>query len=268
MTNGLEIILPVRHGSHGLLRTAASLASQTDRRFAVLLSDDFSATGPTQIDEAQHQLVAAGIGVRRLRPPRGLKRLEHWNWAHAQSQAGWLKLLLPGEELKPLYVARLGECVTRHPHVRFVRCDVTLQTEWGPTIETAPFARNEISPVEFANYFPRSRNWISRSVNVACERTAWLAAGGYATQLPVCAALNFNVIQALHHGVQNLAEPLALVDTTEPPALNGNDAGRVNSVLETWLILRQARIYCLATRLPWSAKHLLLAALGAALSHD
>ena len=90
MSAGLEIIIPVRNGSQGLLQTTAALAAQTDRRFAVLLSDDFSATGPAQIDEAQHELTAAGIAVRRLRPPRGLRRLEHWNWAHAQSRAGWL----------------------------------------------------------------------------------------------------------------------------------------------------------------------------------
>jgi hypothetical protein len=123
-----------------------------------------------------------------------------------------------------------------------------------------------VDPLEFINYFPRRRDWISRSINVACERTAWLAAGGYATQLPAHAALNFNVVQALHHGVENLSEPLAFVDTTEAESLNGNGGGRVNSVLEMWLILRQARNYCLATKLPWAKKRLLAAAFAAAMS--
>jgi hypothetical protein len=268
MTAGLEIIIPVRNGSRRLLQTTASLAAQTDRRFAVLLSDDFSATGPAKIDEAQHQLATAGIAVRRLRPPRGLKRLEHWNWAHAQSRAGWLKLLLPGEELKPACVARLGRFVAERPHARFVRWDVDLRTEWGPETERAPGPRSSIGPAEFASFFPRARDWISRSINVACERTAWLSAGGYATQFPACAALNFNVILALHHGVENLPEALAFVDTTEPPSLNGNGGGRVNVLLEMWLILRQARNYCLATKLPWPNKHLLPAAFAAALSYQ
>ncbi len=268
MSAGLEIIIPVRNGSRRLLQTAASLAAQTDRRFAVLLSDDFSATGPAQIEEAQHQLASAGIAVRRLRPPRGWKRIEHWNWAHAQSRAGWLKLLLPGEELRPDYVERLGELVIRKPHARFVRCDLALQTEWGPAEERAPFPGGGMAPVEFAHYFPRRTAWISRSINVACERTAWLAAGGYATQLPGSAMLNFNVIQALHHGVENLDEPLAFVNSTEGPSLNGNGGERVNSVLEMWLILRQARNYCLAAKLPWATRHPLPAALAAAWSQS
>ncbi len=193
-----------------------------------------------------------------------MKRLEHWNWAHAKSQAGWLKLLLPGEQLKPEYVARLGACIEQRPHARFIRCDAVVQTDWGPVIERAPFPRPAVGAAEFMDYFPRSRDWISRSVNVACQRTAWLAAGGYATQLPGLAVLNFNVIQALHHGVENLPETLASVDSTMAGSLNGNGAERVNAVLELWLILRQAQIYCLAAKRPWPAKHLLLTALTAA----
>jgi hypothetical protein len=266
MSAGLEIIVPVRNGCRRLLETTASLAAQTNRRFAVLLSDDFSATGPAQIEEAQHQLAAAGIAARRLRPPRGLKRLEHWNWAHAQSRADWLKLLLPGEELRPAYVERLEELAAQKPRAKFIRCDLALQTEWGSAEERAPFTRSAVGPAEFTDYFPRRWGWISRSINMACERTAWLAAGGYAMQLPACAALNFNVIQALHHGVENLGEPLAFVNSTEGPALNGNGGERVNSVLEMWLILRQARNYCQAAKLPWTTRHLLPAALAAAWS--
>jgi hypothetical protein len=267
MSAGLEIIIPVRDGSHRLLPTAASLAAQTDRRFAVLLSDDFSATGPHQIDEAQNQLAVAGIQVRRLRPPRGLKRLEHWNWAHAQSRGGWVKLLLPGEELRPAYVERLGRCVAERPHARFIRCDVELRTEWGPVISRAPFAGNGVDPAEFVRYFPRQRKWIARSINVACDRTTWLSAGGYATQFPVRAALNFNVIQALHHGVENVPEPLVAVEAPERPDLSGNGGGRASAAIELWLILRQARNYCAATKLPWPKKHLLAAAFATAISH-
>jgi glycosyltransferase involved in cell wall biosynthesis len=266
MSAPLEIIIPVRDGNHALPRTTASLLAQTDRRFAVLLSDDYSTVGVAQIEEAQSDLSAAGIAVRRLRPPRGLKRIEHWNWAHAQSHAAWLKLLLPGEQLKPAYVERLGRSIRERAHARFIRCDVELQTEWGPAVERAPFPRNSIGAAEVADYFPRQLDWISRSLNVACERTAWAAAGGYARQLPSCAVLNFNLIQALHHGVENLAEPLAFVDSTERPDLNTNGAGRVNSLLEMWLILRQGRNFSQAAKLPWRRKWLLAAAFSMALS--
>lgn len=266
MNCGLEIIIPVRDGGRRLLRTAASLAAQTEREFAVLLSDDFSAAWPAQVEEAQNQLEAAGIAVRRLRPPRGLKRLEHWNWAHTQSRADWLKLLLPGEELRPAYVEHLGRCVRERPHARLVRCDVELRTDWGPVTERAPFTGKGVNAAEFAHFFPGRQRWMARTINVACDRGAWWGAGGYATQFPACAGLNFNVIQALHYGVENVPEPLAFVDITEDRCLNGNGAGRVNRMMETWLILRQARNYSLAAKLPWRRRWLLPAAFAAVMA--
>lgn len=261
MTPVLEIIIPVRNPDVTLARTVSSLVSQTDRRFGVILSDNFSVAGLDHFPDAEERLAAAGISVRRLRPPRELERIEHWNWAHTQSSAGWLKLLLPGERLAPEYVARLGECVRENPRAGLIRCDAEVATEWGPEIEQAPFSQTSLRPAEFLEHFPGRVNWVSRSCNLAYSRTAWQAVGGFSPHFPAFAALQLNVMLALHQGLQNLPERLAFADSPDAPVLNAPGAGRVNVSLELWLILRQARNYCLAGGLPWSKKWLLPRAL-------
>ena len=69
MNPELEIIIPVRNPDERLARTVASLAAQTDRQFSVLLSDNGSTSGLNHIKEAQQQLAAVGIPVRRIQAP-------------------------------------------------------------------------------------------------------------------------------------------------------------------------------------------------------
>jgi hypothetical protein len=251
MTPALEIILPIRNPGDELTATVASLASQTDPRFGVILSDNFSSTGLDLLAAAEACLAAAGISVRRHRPPLALGRIEHWNWAHAQSQATWLKPLLAGGRLQPTYVERLLGCINDRPAARFIRCDAELQTEWGPETLRAPFAQATITPADFLNYFPARADWLGNLLNVAYHRVAWLATGGYSVHLPACAALNLNVILALHHGLENLPERLVAAEFAEGRSLNEITGSRVNLWLELWLVMRQARNYCLATKLPW-----------------
>ncbi len=90
MKPGLEIIIPIRNPGPALASTIASLTAQTDGNFGVVLSDNCSTEGLPNLEAAQQQLTAAGISARRVRPPRALGRVEHWNWAHAQGEADWL----------------------------------------------------------------------------------------------------------------------------------------------------------------------------------
>jgi hypothetical protein len=270
----LEIIIPTHNPDGGLLRTIASLVAQTDRRFSVLLSDNHSTTGLEHLKAAQNQLMAAGISVRRLQPPDGLQRIEHWNWTHAQSRAGWLKPLFPGEELKPAYVERLHQRIAGNTKAQFIRCDAELRTEWGTELLVAPFDRAAISAAEVVNYFPAHVDWLSRSLPFAYSRTAWLAMGGFSPQLPGSTILNLNVLLALHYGMENLPEVLTATElptgsptrnTQHATLLNETPRGRVNLSLELWLILRQAKNYCLAAKLPWPEKCLLWRSFTAAL---
>ena len=265
MDRKLEIILSIHNPGPQLARTVASLVAQTDRQFSVLLSDNHSSTGLNHLDAAQEQLTAAAIPVRRLKPPCELKRIEHWNWAHARAQADWLKPLFSGEELKPAYTQRLRQRISERPQAQLIRCDLEMKTEWGSERMVAPFDQDASNPVEFLNYFPTHIAWVSRSSNIAYARTAWLAMGGYSTHFPTCAALNLNVILALHYGLENLAETLVTAELAGGSSLNENHGERVNLSLELWLILRQARNYCLAAKLPWSKRWLFLRGLTAAL---
>jgi len=251
MTSTLEILIPVRDPDDGLARTAASLAAQTDRRFEVRLSDNFSRTGREHLEAAEKQLLAAGITVGRAKTPVELKRLEHWNWAQAQARADWLKPVLSGELLKPEYIARLRRRLEEKPQAQFVRCDAELRTEWGVETLRAPFGEASITAAQFGDSFPTKVDWICRAANVAYSRMAWLATGGYCNQLPGFASLNLNVTLALHHGLENIAEPLVAVESADRLSLNESRGERVNLPLELWLILRQARNYCLAAKVPW-----------------
>lgn len=251
MTPTLEIIIPAGHPDDGLALTAASLAAQTDRRFEVLLGENFSGSGREQLAAAEKQLLAAGITVRRANAPFEMKRLEYWNQAHSQARADWLKPLLPGEILKPEYIARLRHRLEKKPRAQLVRCNMELRTEWGVDTVRASFGESSVTAAQFGDYFPERVDWICRAANVAYTRLAWLAAGGYCNQLPGFASLNLNVTLALHHGLENLAEPLVSVESADRLPLNESRGERVNLSLELWLILRQARNYCIAAKVPW-----------------
>jgi len=251
MTPTLEILIPAGNPDDGLAQTAASLAAQTDRRFEVLLGENFSPAAREHLNEAEKQLLAAGITVRRANAPFEMKRLEYWNQAHSQARADWLKPLLPGEILKPEYIAQLRRRLEEKPQAQLVRCDAELHTEWGREIVRAPFSECSITVAEFGDYFPARVDWICRAANVAYSRLAWLAAGGYCNQLPGFASLNLNVTLALHHGLENIADPLVSVESADRLPLNESGGERVNLSLELWLILRQARNYCKASKVPW-----------------
>src|SRR5690242_5666616 len=109
MSSWLDIILPIAGPGDRLNGTITSLVKQTIHGFGVVLNENQFEPVSIEVNEAERQLQSAGIPVRRMKAPFPLKRTEQWNWAHSQSEAEWLKLLLPGEQLKPAYVQRLKE---------------------------------------------------------------------------------------------------------------------------------------------------------------
>jgi glycosyltransferase involved in cell wall biosynthesis len=269
MNPGLEIILPLRNPGKALAESTASLVAQTDRQFCVLLSDNFSSAGLNHIEEAMKKLATAGIAVRLLKPPFELKQIEHWNWAHSRAQADWLKPLPVGGQLKPVYVERLRQRIGQQPKAQLVRCESELAP--GASASTAtkgPMSQASVSPAEFLDYFPAQMRWLDGCLSMAYGRTAWMSMGGYSPQIARYAELNLNIILALHHGLENIAEPLVIPGPAAEFTLNGRDGGRVNHWLELWLVLRQARNYCLAGKLPWSKKWLLPRALAASLGRQ
>jgi hypothetical protein len=251
MTNWLDIILPVRNPGPELASTAASLAAQTNREFGIILSDNQSATGLDHVAAAEQDLTASGIPVRRIRPPFALGRIEHWNWAHSESRAAWLKPLLSGQRVEPAYIARLRQCADEHPQAQIVRCDAEIQTEWGLETVRAPFDQHWLAPGELLNHFPANVAWISNLSNMAYTRATWAATGGYDVHFPACAPLNLNVVLALRYGLANMSETLARSES--PVSLNALPGNRVNLWLELWLMMRQLRNGCMGSKLPWPA---------------
>jgi hypothetical protein len=265
MTMQLEIIIPTQNPGIALVETAASLIAQTDCEFAVLISDNHSTTGLEHIETAHKTFAEVGIELRLLKPGRKLLPIEHWNWAHAQARGEWIKPLFAGERLKPLFVEHLKKRISEKPDARVFRCDLELQTEWGPEKRLAPFQASSITRAEFTNYFPSHLEWLTHSANFAYERTAWLTMGGYAKHLPASAALNMNVMLALHHGLENLAETLVEIASPHGSSVNKECSKHSCHLMELWLILLQARNYCLSAKLSWTERFLFLRSVMASL---
>lgn len=251
MSAFLEVIIPVRNPGEKLLESAASLAAQTDRDFGVVLSDNGSTSGLEWIAQACATLGAAGIPVRQVRPRLALGRVEHWNWAHSQATADWLKPLFVGDLLAPAYVARLRERALARPAARFIRCEFEMRSPQSTSVTRVPFAQSSLTPSEFLDHYPQGGNWIGGPVNVAYHRAAWQVAGGYLPQLPACADLELYVMMILRHGLETIPEPLAIFQLHDQRFSHGITRRRVNGCFELWLILRQARNYCRNQKLPW-----------------
>lgn len=256
-----EIILAPQNPDASLADTVSSLLGQTDRDFSVLLADNYARLGKEHLDNAQRRLSMEGISMRRVRPTVAMNAFEHWNWAHSQAQAGWLKPVAPGVELKPTFVEHLKERIASRPEARIIRCNLELRTEWGHEVLAAPFSMSSITAGEFTSYFPAHLAWLSESACFAYDRTAWLAMGGSPPYVRENAALNLHAMLALHYGLENIDEILISIECS----LSEERPGRFSRVLETWLILLQARNYCLATKLPWPSRLLLLRSLATSL---
>lgn len=251
MSSWLEIIIPVRNPGSKLLETGASLVAQTDRGFGVVISDNFSTAGQDILLKFFGEMECAGIPVRQVKPSFEMGRVPHWNWAHGEGKAEWLKPLFVGDLLKPAYVQRLRERIETRPDAQIVRCEFEFRGANQIQVTSAPFAQERLAPAEFLTHYPARGNWIGGPINVAYRRDAWQSVGGYPPQLPACADLKLNAMLALRHGLEVIHENLATFQLHEQRFSHGITRRRVNGCFEVWLILRQMRNYCLAANLPW-----------------
>ncbi len=205
----LEIILPLRNPTVVLDQTAKSLAAQHDRRFSILISDNYSTKGREFIDGAVAEFQKAGITVRRVQPPVELGRVEHWNWAHHQAEAEWLKPVFAGDWLDLEFVAKLRAGITAHPACRYVFSPYVLhRSNTEPQTVTSVWAGKFREPAEMENHVLSLGMQFGPPSAAAYERTAFVAAGGYPTPLPICADSLLFCALAARFGVLGLAEPL------------------------------------------------------------
>jgi len=247
----LEIVLPVRDPGSKLLETGASLAAQTERGFCVVLSDNHSSKGQEVVAQFLREMAAASIPVRSVKPPYALGRVQHWNWAHAEGHAEWLKPLFVGDLLLPSYVERLRQRTEARPQAQVVRCLFQTRRPDGVTVSFTPFTETSLTPSEFLQYYPVGGNWLGGPINFAYRRAAWQAVGGYSPQLPACADLRLNALLSLRHGLEVVHEELAVFQLHDQRFSHAITRRRVNGCFELWLILRQLRNYATTAKLPW-----------------
>jgi hypothetical protein len=205
----LEIILPVRNPTAVLGQTVRSLAAQTDRRFSVLLSDNHSTQGLELLDAAGVELQAAGITVRRVRPPFELGRVEHWNWAHHESAADWLKPLFMGDWLEPGYVGELRAGLLGHPEARYVFASFVYHHGESPAVTLInPWAGRFVPAAKMEQIVLAKGMQFGPPSAAAYERTVFITLGGYPTTLPICSDSLLFCAMASRFGALGLAEPL------------------------------------------------------------
>jgi hypothetical protein len=205
----IEVILPLRNPPAVLQRSIESLAAQTDRNFSVLLSDNHTTKGGELLDAAVSQLQGAGITVRRVKPPFELGRVEHWNWAHHESQANWLKPLFAGDWLDKTYVARLREVIAANPQCRYVFCNYVLHPGNNPTVTSdSPWAGRFRSAAEMDLKVLSHGMQFGPPSAAAMEKTAFITVGGYPTPLPICSDSLMFCTLAARYGVYGIEEPL------------------------------------------------------------
>jgi glycosyltransferase involved in cell wall biosynthesis len=205
----LDIILPLRNPPAAFEKTVESLLAQTDRRFTVLLSDNHSTSGAEIIPAVAKKLASAGIFARCVRPPIELGRVEHWNWAMTESSAEWLKPVFAGDWLEPDYVSIIREAAEENPACRYIFCSYVLHPGSNPPVTvTSPWAGRFRPPSEMQQRVLSHGMQFGPPSAAAYERGAFIAIGGYATTLPICAdGLTFCTM-ASRFGVLGIAEPL------------------------------------------------------------
>lgn len=253
----LEFILPLSHPAVDLSETVPSLLAQSDRRFAVLMSDGFEGSGGDVADHAFQKLTGAGIAVRRLKPPATLKPIEHWNWTHAQSDADWLKPLLPGDKLMPHFVEKILQRISLGKPAKLVQCDYVIQFRTGGISNPVTFDKTSLTSAEYFELFLREGNCIGGPLNVCYRRDAFLASGGLSAHLPYYAHYNLHLRLCLESGVEIIPEVLASARLGHRISPRQNGEIRFSRCVEKWLVLRQAENYCKNAKLPWPKRGVL-----------
>ncbi len=205
----LEILIPIRNATEVFARTIESLAAQTERRFTVLISDNFSTSGGEHLEQALARLAAAGIPARRIRPPSELGRVEHWNWLHYQSAAMWLKPLFAGDWLEPDYIAAVREVCAREPRCAYVYCGFH-HHQGGQSHSAAPaYSGRFFTAPEMQEIVLRYAMQFGPPSAAAYRHDAFLKSGGYDPRLPICADSLLFCKLAARHGAWGLERPLA-----------------------------------------------------------
>jgi hypothetical protein len=211
METNLQFLIPLRNPTDVLTKSIASLVTQTDRDFSVLVSDNHSTSGGEFIDEAVKELRTAGIPVQKIQPAAELERIEHWNWLHFQTQAKWVKPLFAGDWLEPDYIASVRHEIGTVPECRYVYSGYRFHdASSGGTMDVIPaWAGGFRGAADMRDVVLRYGHQFGPPSCAAYQSDAFCAVGGYCTTLPICADSLFFCALAQRFGAIGIARILS-----------------------------------------------------------
>lgn len=205
----LEVLIPLRNPTEVLAKTVDSLASQSEKGFSVLVSDNFSTTGHEHVESALKTLEGAGLKFRRLRPVQELGRVEHWNWIHAQSSAEWVKPLFTGDWLEPDYMASVRAASASDSRCAYIYSGFRLHTSEGIQVVRSNWRGRYFTPEELQDVVMR-RGLQFGPPSAACYKLGeFMKCGGYEPSLPICADGLLFCKLAARFGGYGLEQPCA-----------------------------------------------------------
>ena len=205
----IQIILPLRNPPVELEKTVRSLTAQTDRDFSVLVSDNYSTEGIERIESAVSELRATGITVNRVHPSDELGRVEHWNWAHHQATADWVKPIFVGDWLEPSYIRELRAATIGYPDCKYVYTAYMVHHGNRPPLtERTPWMGPFLGPEKMRRIVLSNGMQFGPPSVAAYELVAFVALGGFPTCLPICADNLLFCTMASRFGALGIPEPL------------------------------------------------------------
>jgi glycosyltransferase involved in cell wall biosynthesis len=204
-----EVCIPIRNPTEVLGKTVDSLVAQTDKKFSVLISDNFSTKGQEYIEAALKKLSGAGIAARKIQPPMELDRVESQNWVQHQSKAEWLKPLWVGDWIDPIYISRVREIAAANPECRYIYSNgYCHQIGKDPTTSHNAWAGRFNTAEEMQDMVLRNGMQFGNPSAAAYERNLFLSLGGYPTTFPISADSLFFCMMAARFGAAGIQEPL------------------------------------------------------------
>jgi hypothetical protein len=249
MAPRLEVVIPVRAPTDVLLKTARSLAAQTERSFSVLLSDNGSGEESSVVRETVQILETSGLATRVIRPPEELGRVEHWNWSHRQAAADWVKPLFVGDWLEPEYAAIVGRAIENNAGAEIVNCNFRSHHPDGTTTQTS-YTGGLHSREEVLAQACRVGNDFGGPINICFRKLAFEMVGGYPPALPVSADFWLILMLALRKGLVTCPEVLANFNFHPTRFTTNFPYHRINGDRELVVILLAATSLANFTEIP------------------
>jgi len=234
----IDVLIPIKNPSAILIDTIESLASQIDKNFNVILSDNYSNKGNEFFEASIKILYKAGIKSKLIRPKFELSRIQHWNYLHSKTDGEWLKPLFVGDILLPEYIQVVRKVIESRPQLQIIRCNFEMKGVEGLIPAYYPFEKDYFSAQEFRDAYPKYGNWLGGPINFIYTKNAWQISGGYMVEMPACADLQLYTSLAAQYGLYSINTILARFQLHANRFSFGIRNRKVNGFIESFIIFR------------------------------